>query len=60
MIIKANHIDIKNRTISPASVKVESGKIISITKIDENLSSYILPGFIDAHIHNREFDVGSF
>jgi len=51
MIIKANYIDIKNRTIFPASVKVENGKITSITKIDENLSTYVLPGFIDAHIH---------
>jgi len=51
MIIKANYIDIKNRTVFPASVKVENGKITSITKIDENLSTYVLPGFIDAHIH---------
>lgn len=51
MIIKANYVDIKNRTIFPVSVKVESGKISSITQIDEKCSSYILPGFIDAHIH---------
>jgi len=51
MVIQANYVDIKNRTIFPALVKVESGKITSITKIDEKLSTYILPGFIDAHIH---------
>jgi len=51
MNIKANYIDIKNRTVFPASVKVENAKITSITKIDENLSTYVLPGFIDAHIH---------
>ncbi len=49
--IKANYIDIKNRTIFPAEVVVESAKIISITKINDSLSTYILPGFIDAHIH---------
>ncbi len=51
MIIKANYIDIKNRTIFPAKVLVQENKIISIDKIDESLTTYILPGFIDAHIH---------
>ena len=51
MMIKANFVDIKNRTIFPASVKVEHGKISSVTQIDEKLSTCILPGFIDAHIH---------
>ena len=51
MIIKANYIDIKNRTIFPAKVTVEESKIISIDKIEETLSTYILAGFIDAHIH---------
>ena len=51
MLIKANFIDIKNRTVFPASVKVQHGKISSVTQIDEKLSTYILPGFIDAHIH---------
>ncbi len=51
MIIKANYIDIKNRIIFPASIVVEEAKIVSITKIKESLFSFILPGFIDAHIH---------
>ncbi|MEA3497817.1 MAG: adenine deaminase [Campylobacterota bacterium] len=51
MIIKANYIDIKNSNIFPASILVENKKIISITKIEELLSTFILPGFIDAHIH---------
>jgi len=51
MKIKANYIDIKNRSIFPAQVEIEDGKVVSILKIDERLSTYILPGFIDAHIH---------
>jgi len=51
MTIKANYIDIKNRAIFPSCIEVKENKILSITKIDEKLSSYILPGFIDAHIH---------
>ncbi len=51
MKIKANYIDIKNRTIFPTEVEIENSKIVSISKIDESLSTYILPGFIDAHIH---------
>ena len=51
MLIKANLVDITNRMIFPAKVHVENEEIISITQIDEKLSTYILPGFIDAHIH---------
>jgi len=51
MIIKANYIDIKNRTIFPAKVTLKEDKIFSIEKIEESLPTYILPGFIDAHIH---------
>ena len=51
MIIKANYIDIKNKTIFPASVVIKDNKISSITRIKESLSTFILSGFIDSHIH---------
>ncbi len=51
MTIKANYIDIKNRTIFPAEVLIKNAKISAVTKIQEELSTYVLPGFIDAHIH---------
>ncbi len=51
MIIKANYVDIRNRTVFPACVVIENKKILSVTKIEESLSTFILPGFIDAHIH---------
>jgi len=51
MKIEANYVDIRNREIFPARIKVIAGKIDSIEKIDKVCNSYLLPGFIDAHIH---------
>lgn len=51
MQIRANLVDIKMRRITPSSITVEDGLISSIVEVDEECSSYLLPGFIDAHIH---------
>ena len=51
MIIKSNLIDIIAKEIYAAEVVIENNRIISITKISEALSTYILPGFVDAHVH---------
>jgi adenine deaminase len=45
-------VDISNREIFSAEITVEKGRIISIQKINEGKNlPYILPGFIDAHVH---------
>jgi len=49
--IEANLVDIKKRTIYPAKLTIKEKKIFTIEKIDKICKSYILPGFIDAHIH---------
>lgn len=49
--IKGNFVDLFERKIFPAIVNVAGGKIQSITKIDEEQSQFILPGFVDAHVH---------
>ena len=49
--MKANLVDIEKREIYPAKIEIQNQKIKSITKIDEKLDTYILPGFIDSHIH---------
>src|SRR3989339_1342404 len=50
--ITANIVDIINRKIFPGTVAVEDGKIKSIVKDDKlKPEDYILPGFIDAHVH---------
>lgn len=51
MTIKSNLIDIISKEIYPAEVTIENQKISSIKRISEKLNTYILPGFIDAHVH---------
>ena len=51
MIIKSNLIDVIAKEIYAAEVVIENSKIISITRIAETLNTFILPGFIDAHVH---------
>jgi adenine deaminase len=49
--IKSNLVDVVNRQIFPAELVFSEDKIHSINKLDERLDSYLLPGFIDAHVH---------
>lgn len=51
MNITANVVDIRNRRIYPAKIEVEGDVIRSILPVQEACSTYVLPGFIDAHIH---------
>ncbi len=54
MIIKANFIDILNKEINFSEIEIFGGKIKSIFRIDEGEKigeNYILPGFVDAHVH---------
>src|ERR1700709_1610804 len=45
-------VDIHRREIYPAEVRVSAGKIESITRRPgSNEKSFILPGFIDSHVH---------
>ncbi len=49
--IKANLIDLENKNIYPAEVFVEEGRIIRINRLQTEQKAYILPGFIDSHVH---------
>ena len=51
MQIQGQIVDIENRRIYSGEITVENGKIISITEATHEVQNYILPGFIDAHIH---------
>ena len=51
MHIQGQIVDIKNRRIYSGEVTVENGKITSIIEQEHEVKNYILPGFIDAHIH---------
>jgi adenine deaminase len=52
--LTANFVDIRQRTIYPAQITVEEQRIKEIKQLgiatDQSLP-YILPGFIDAHVH---------
>ncbi len=52
-IITGHIVDIKGNRIFPGKLEVTDGRILSITELasSENLQGYILPGFIDAHVH---------
>jgi adenine deaminase len=49
--VVGNVVDIVGRRIYPAEVAVAGGKIASIKPVDSRPSTYLLPGFIDAHVH---------
>ena len=46
-----NIIDLINQKIFSGTIKIENGKIIDIIKKNQSFKNYIIPGFIDAHIH---------
>ncbi len=50
-LIKGNIVDLEQRKIYAAQIVFNDGVITSITPIDEVISGFILPGFIDAHVH---------
>jgi adenine deaminase len=52
-ILKGNIVDIESKSIFFGEVEIENGAIKSVHKTEELLSgsSFILPGFIDAHVH---------
>lgn len=49
--VKSNLIDLVAKEIYPAEVVISDGRIKSIQRLKETLSTYILPGFIDSHVH---------
>ena len=51
MQIQGQIVDIQNRRIYAGEITIENGKITSIIEKNHNIKSFILPGFIDSHIH---------
>ncbi len=51
MEIKGNLVDIFERSIYPAKIQIVDGFITSIERLSEVIDTYILPGFVDAHVH---------
>ncbi len=51
MTFKANLIDLEERSIYPVALTILENRIQKIERLDCEVSSYLLPGFVDAHIH---------
>ncbi len=51
MKLKGNIVDVINKRIFKGEVTFKDGKILSIEEKPNKETVYILPGFIDAHIH---------
>jgi adenine deaminase len=52
--ISGNFVDVHLQKIYPATVTVENGKIVSVepnTQLTNQPINYLLPGFIDSHVH---------
>ncbi|MGD9633090.1 MAG: adenine deaminase [Pirellulales bacterium] len=49
--VVGNVVDIVERSIRPAEVVVEAGRIAAIKPVTAQPATYLLPGFIDAHVH---------
>ncbi len=51
MKLQGQIVDIHNKHIYIGEITVVDGKISSIVEKEHNVNHYILPGFVDAHIH---------
>jgi adenine deaminase len=49
--IQGQYVDIIHKRIYPAIISIEDGRIVSIIECDEAPNQFILPGFIDSHVH---------
>ena len=52
ILIRGNIVDIRAKRIYAGEVVIENDKISSIREIDDVIEgNYIMPGFVDAHVH---------
>jgi len=51
MKVQGQIVDIQNQRIYGGEITFENGKIVSVQEKQHNINHFILPGFVDAHIH---------
>lgn len=49
--VRGNLVDIRLETIVPSELEILDGRIVAVHRIDDAPSTFLMPGFIDAHIH---------
>jgi adenine deaminase len=50
-VLEGNLVDVVDNKIYPARVTMEGGKVTAVEKLTKEVSGFLLPGFIDAHVH---------
>lgn len=49
--VTGQYVDIYHKVIYPAEIYVQRGRITAIKRLQSAPTRYILPGFVDAHVH---------
>lgn len=49
--VSGNLVDIPNRTTKPVEIHIAEGRIVEIKDVAGPVEGYLMPGFIDAHVH---------
>ncbi|MCX8021804.1 MAG: adenine deaminase [Syntrophorhabdaceae bacterium] len=51
MEVAANIVDVLRASIYPGIIRIEGGVIKEVSRVTSKFSTYIMPGFIDSHVH---------
>jgi adenine deaminase len=49
--IKGNVVDVVSRRIFSGKIQIDNGKVLAVIEEENDNEQYIMPGFIDAHVH---------
>ena len=50
-IVQGNRLDLLTRLIEPVTLSIKGSKIVQVTKDEKWHDHFLVPGFVDAHIH---------
>jgi len=50
-IVEANLVDLDSGRIVPTRIEVVAGRVATLTELDGPFDTFVLPGFVDAHVH---------
>ncbi|HEY0272305.1 MAG TPA: adenine deaminase [Chitinophaga sp.] len=51
MQLTGNYVDVLHQRIYPATITIKDGRIATIVPVSGTYDQYLLPGFVDAHVH---------
>ncbi|MBN2514885.1 MAG: adenine deaminase [Deltaproteobacteria bacterium] len=49
--VSGNIVDVVNAETYPGRLKISDGKIVEISRGETSYETYIIPGFVDSHVH---------